>query len=481
VNSFILPKRLFARIKGRLNWHDPFRDMTLTIASIDTGSVQSGADERPLSLARRIDWTLLCILFVFILLYRLQFVAGWITDLRVRELLYAVLYFRVFFFYKPRMTKILLLLLLYLAYCMVVGVHTFFLYGSEMAIKGFMRFVNVALLAPLFATFVTSRRQVNVLLYIWLAVACLGAVSAVYQLAGGDLTIITGGYGTTRGEAMRYMTLLGEPNIGGMASPIVLLIAVFIVRNSILKTITIIVAMVLLTLSISKAGLVGFGLAIILIVWQQYRLTNHFFKIRLMRTALFAFSLSGLAVGSGVVLSLLHPDFIEKIQVYGQTAVIAFTGQGDPDHVSPSFIDDLSNRLFKMTSAGIEQAKAESSLYILNVFLGSSFGIAGTAAEEIRGDYLVITPHNGFAETYFVGGVFMLFLFMLILYFVFRRLWRLSKKDRFFGALWASCIICAAFTVGYSIMSSIFLGSFFWLTIGVAANYSITKKQSLGS
>ena len=67
-------------------------------------------------------------------------------------------------------------------------------------------------------------------------VACLGAISGVYQFMGGDLSALTGGYVTSRGEAMRFMTLLGEPNVGGMASSIILLAAVYIVRNQIWKT-----------------------------------------------------------------------------------------------------------------------------------------------------------------------------------------------------------------------------------------------------
>jgi O-antigen ligase len=293
----------------------------------------------------------------------------------------------------------------------------------------------------------------------------------------GDLNIITGGYGTTRGEAMRFMTLLGEPNVGGMAAPIVLLVSVYVVQNPLLKIIIALVAVVLLALSVSKAGLVGFGIAIILIIFLQHRLSNRLLGIKLLQTTLFAVPISVMAIVFAIVLSFSNPSLVDKVQVYAQTAVTAFVGGGDPDHVSPSFVDDLSNRLFKMTSEGIEQAKTESSFYILNVIYGSSFGIAGTAAEEIRGSELVIKPHNGFAETYFVGGVLMLFLFMLILYFAFRRLWWLSKKNYLFGALLASFVLCTAFTVSYPVMSNIFVGSLFWLTIGIAASHSITNKE----
>jgi O-antigen ligase len=377
------------------------------------------------------------------------------------------------------MTRILLLVFLYLGYCVFVGIHTFFLYGFEMATKGFMRFVNVALLAPLVATMISHKRQLAIFINIWLVVAGIGAVSGVYQFMGGDMSALTGGYGTSRGEAMRFMTLLGEPNVGGMASSIVLLLAVFIVRNRIWGTVIALVAIVLLFLSVSKAALVGFALAILLIILLQSRRSSSPARSRFQRTALSVISLSGLTAIFMLILSFSIPDLMKKVQVYAQSAVTAFSGRGDRYEVSPSFVDDLSNRLFTMTSAGIKRAKEESSFYMLDVVWGSSFGIAGTAAEEVRGPEVTITPHNGYSETFFIGGVLMLLLFLVMLFFVFRRLWWLSKSDDVFAVLLASFILCTAFMMGYPIMSTIFVGSMFWLAIGVAANRSIAHQELL--
>jgi hypothetical protein len=406
-------------------------------------------------------------------------VAGWITGFRVRELLYAILYIRVFLFYRARMTKILFLVYLYLGYCLFVGIHTFYLYGSEMGILGFMRFVNVALLAPLVAIMITRKQQLKIFINIWLTVACLGAVSGIYQFMGGDLSALTGGYLASRGETMRFMTLLGEPNVGGMASSIILLAAVYIVQNHIWKIVTAFVAIVLLVLSVSKAGLAGFALALLLIVFLQFKRSDRLIRIKSKRIAIFSVCLCGFVAVFLLVLTFSNSVVMNKVLVYAQTAVTAILGEGDPIDVSPSFIDDLSTRLFTMTSAGIELAKRESSFYLFNVMFGSSFGIAGTAAEEIRGQELIITPHNGFSEIYFVGGILMLILFLVVLFFVFRRLWRMSKGDNLFVALLASFIICVAFTLGYPIMYNIFVGSLFWIAIGVAANRSVAHKERL--
>ncbi|MFH1884904.1 MAG: hypothetical protein ABIL62_19580, partial [Planctomycetota bacterium] len=411
--------------------------MTPSMNYSSPNRVQTETIQQPISFARRIDLVLLGLLFSFILLYRLQLVAGWITVFRVREVLYAFLYIRVFLFCRPRMTKILFLVLLYLGYCLFVGIHTFYLYGAEMAISGFMRFVNVALLAPLAAIMITHKQQLKIFIKIWLAVAYLGAISGIYQFMGGDLFAITEGYKHFRGESIRYMTLLGEPNIGGMASPIVLLAAVYVLRNPIWKIITAVVSIVLLFLSVSKAGLAGITLAIFLIVYYEYKKTGHLIGKKLVRNMMYSISLICLGVVIFLIISINNPVIMEKIQEYSRTAITAVIGGGDRVDISPSLVDDLLTRVFTMTLDGIEIAKRESSFYPFNAMFGSSFGIAGTAAEELRGQDSVITPHNGFSEIYFVGGILMLFLFLVILFFVFRRLWWLAQGDNLFTALLA--------------------------------------------
>lgn len=346
-----------------------------------------------------------------------------------------------------------------------------------MAISGFMRFVNVALLAPLAAIMITHKQQLKIFIKIWLAVAYLGAISGIYQFMGGDLFAITEGYKHFRGESIRYMTLLGEPNIGGMASPIVLLAAVYVLRNPIWKIITAVVSIVLLFLSVSKAGLAGITLAIFLIVYYEYKKTGHLIGKKLVRNMMYSISLICLGVVIFLIISINNPVIMEKIQEYSRTAITAVIGGGDRVDISPSLVDDLLTRVFTMTLDGIEIAKRESSFYPFNAMFGSSFGIAGTAAEELRGQDSVITPHNGFSEIYFVGGILMLFLFLVILFFVFRRLWWLAKGDNLFTALLAIFIICVAFTISYPIMSNIFAGSLFWIAIGVAANRSIAREE----
>ena len=124
------------------------------------------------------------------LLFQLQEVAPWISKLMIREILYALLYMRIILFYRRHVTYNLVFIFLFLLYALFVGVHTAVLYGPALALKGLMRFLYAALLAPPAAILFTNLRQVKVFLKIWLAVFTLGFVSALYQFFGGDLSAL---------------------------------------------------------------------------------------------------------------------------------------------------------------------------------------------------------------------------------------------------------------------------------------------------
>ena len=427
-----------------------------------------------MSRRRAFDLTLLFCLFALVLLYRLTLVAPWIVDFRVRESLFAILYCRILFFYRIPLTRLTLLVFLYLALCALVGLHTYYLYGSEMAAKGFMRFVNVALLAPLVAVLITSNRQVTALLGVWLGVAALGAASGVYQMMGGDLAALTGAYASDRGDVIRHMTLLGEPNVGGMSSPLVLLLALFAVERPLWRFALVLVSVVLLVISVSKAAMAGFALAMLMTAWLQR------WRGRAVRLghAVVAGIATFVAVATLLAaLTMLAPDVVTTIKLYAGTGWQALRGEQE---TSPSIVTDLNDRLFVMFRSGLERAQAESRNYALNIVVGSSYGIAGSAAQEVRGEDLVITPHNGFAETYFVGGVVLVVEFVALIVLAAIRLRRLSKQRKMYVGLFAGFILCTLFTLAYPLMYAIFLGAFFWVCVGVASNRWIARECQQG-
>jgi len=427
-----------------------------------------------MSASRTFDLTLLFCLFALVLLHRLQLVATWIADFRVREGLYVILYCRILFSYRLRVTPLRLLVFLYLACCVLVGLHTYYLYGSEMAAKGLMRFVNVALLAPLVAVLISSSRQVTALLGLWLCVVGLGAASGVYQLVGGDLTALTGSYHADRGDVVRHMTLLGEPNVGGMSSPLVLLLAVFVVERPVWRFALVLVSLVLLFISVSKAAIAGFALALLMMVWlpRRRRSAAQLKRALVAGTAMlvaFATLLGGLMI--------VAPQVLTTIKVYAGTGWQAVRGdQG----TSPSIIADLHDRLIVMFRSGLKLAQSERRNYALDVAIGSSYGIAGTAAQEVRGDDAVITPHNGFAETYFVGGVVLVTVFVALIVVAATRLRRLSRQREMYVGVFAGFLLCTLFMVTYAIMYAIVPGAFFWLCVGVASNRWIARECQQG-
>lgn len=429
-------------------------------------------------LAEFVDYLLICLLFLFILFYRLQLVVEWITDFRVRELLYAYLYLRALLHYLPRrrLTWILSLMFLYLLYSFLVGLHTYTAYGSEMAVKGFMRFVNVALLGPLFALIINKRQQLLTLIYLWLAVAYLGAASGIYQFFGGDLSGLTQGYIVSRGNLLRFMTLLGEPNIGGMSSAIILLVAIYILQGWVWKALAFAAVGIFILLSLSKAALAGCILALLIVFILRIREKGSNAFIVTPKAIMIGFVLTALTAIVVLLSMSTNSIFQERISQYARTSIEAFTGGGDRVNVSPSFFDDLADRLFGMTTRNLQMLQDESDFYFADVVWGSSFGVAGTAAEEVRGEDVAIAAHNGFVETYFVGGILMLLLFCGLLIAAWRRLWQLARADALFSALFAAFVVCLAYMLTYPVMSSIFVGAFFWLTIGASGNHLLMRE-----
>lgn len=425
-----------------------------------------------LPLVKSVDISLFAVLFTLILLYQLQLVASWITDFRVREILYALLYLRIAFFYRVRTTPNFLLVLVFLAYSLFVGVHTYLLYDSELAVQGFLRFVSVALLAPLAGVLLTNIRQVRLFICIWLGVIVVGAATAVYQFLGGDLTWLAQDYVAVRGGLDRFKTLLGEPNVGGMAAVVTYIFAVLGVRNWIFKSLLLLVVFLLLILSLSKAAVAGCVLATVILLLN--------FRTALNASTLRRALLVGIAaVVASLFLFVLDTEVKHQYEAYVDAGVAAVYG-ADVD--GKSITEDLSDRLVGRTIEGIENARKMSDLYLLDVFLGSSFGAAGSAAFELSGgDFALgsasLLPHNSFSEIYLVGGVVMLTVFLAILVRTFYKLWIVRNRSGTHMAMLGGFIVVTAFTVGYPVVYEPILGAFFWLTVGYVASYRVASER----
>jgi hypothetical protein len=403
-------------------------------------------------------------LLIFVLLYQLQLVAHWIADFKIRELLYTYLYLHLLLFYRPRfttrVTPLLSLLLFFFGYSLFIAIHTYLVYGQTLAIQGFLRFVNVALLAPIAAILFRNMRQVKIFLIAWSIVVTIGAFTALYQFLGGDLSWLVQEFLATRGGLIRFNTILGEANVGGMAACILWIVAMVLIANWPLRIIFCISSIVLLILSVSKAALGGFILSSTLLLIDRP-------KPLLLKTALERMVIVGMMLLIFVSLLLKYESTLqERLGLYAVTALKSFSSSNEDSY---GVVADLSDRLMGRTMQGIELAKHESDIYLLNVLSGSSFGIAGSVAEEMRGMNAIL-PHNSLAEIYFVGGLFQLGIFLTIIFMTCRVLTRRRKFDKIHQTLFIGYLMSIALLPTYPIIYEPIMGTFFWLTVGVCAN-----------
>ena len=418
-----------------------------------------------LFISRNFDVFVFSILFVFVLLPQLQFIANWIVRFKIRELLYFVLYFRMIIFYKIHLTKNLIAVFIFLFYSIFIGFHTFFLYGSDLAIQGFLRFINVALLAPLAATIFQDLKDVKYFINIWLSVIVIGAFSALYQFFGGDLSFLQlPHYISLRSGLIRFRTILGEPNIGGMAAVIVYIYSILSVSIWPLKFILLLTGIILLCLSLSKAALGSFVLATILLVFCYYKfLFNTKRKINPQLRKILLYIVMAIIVL--VIMANIGIDF----KKYISTSFLAFHGTDE----NPGAYKDIIYRLIIKPYSGVKLALKESDFYVLNFLMGSSFGIAGSAARTIRGEFAIL-PHNSFLEIYLVGGMIMILIFITILYLTYKKL-KAKSKNIFYQPILLSFFIIVLLMFTYPIIYEPVMGSLFWLIVGISCNYRLNR------
>lgn len=430
------------------------------------------------SFVNRLDIYLFYILFALILLYKVQLLSPlMVAVFKIRYVLYIYLYLRIAIFYKWELNTKKLLVLIFLYFTIFIAIHTYFLYGKDVAIAGLTRFINVALLAPLASVLFENLKQFQKFINLWLFVIVIGGLTLIYQLLGGDLSWLVESYIASRGILLRFNTLLGGPNTGGMASAITYIIALLIIRPLAVKIVLLTVALILLIFSLSKAAIAGWIIATAIIVCLKVGKRSNIFKINrtkfqkmttiMIVTLLFIFC-----------ITTYSSPIREYIVKYATIALLAFTGGDTGDPTSQSVLEDLSMRMISMTQKGISLAMEQSSFYPLNFLVGSSFGIAGSAAFQLKAD--VILPHNTFSEIYLVGGILLLFIFGLILVKTWSRLWLLNKVNDYYKALLIVFLTIVAYMPSYPIIYEPILGSLFWLIVGLVANSNFSlKKHSL--
>jgi hypothetical protein len=374
----------------------------------------------------------------------------------LREALFIVAVVYAFWITKHRLSRATLPLLAYIALSLIVGLHTYLLFGPQMATAGTIRFVAAALLAPLAAVLVKEDKEVRLLLFVWSGIIVIGAATAVYQYLGGDLTWALGPH-MVRGGVLRIRTSLGEVNVGGMAAPALVIIAISIVRSGIVKIGLISVAAAHVAFSLSKAGVIGLGIALFVLGAMNRNVVRH--PAALFRSALSALVVAG--VGIALVVYFVGVDELShRLRILD--AVLAASDRG-----APTFGGDVYQRTVTFAAQGTRMALEQGTMPVLNVLLGTSYGVAGSAAVELRFGRAVL-PHNSFVEAFLVGGVLLVSVFLALLARVGYRYWVLRESGSEAKVLFACMIVLVAYMPAYPVIYQPVLGGLFWVIVGIA-------------
>ena len=417
--------------------------------------------DRTVQRPRSSDALVFCILLAMVALCRLQLTIPWLTQMPIREALYAYLYARLILRNQLKWDKRLTLIVSYLGACLVVALNTYVRYGPDMALHGFKRFVGVALLAPLASVVLENPKHIAMALYTWLGAVLIGAGSLVYEIMTGQVAALAEGLNPTRGGLTRYLTLLGEPNVGGMVSVLVFTFAILYVRTTLIQLPLMLAAAVLLFYSLSKAALAGYVCFVVVLIAVASMYPKRIF----VRSSLRSLAVAAAAMA---VIILFGAERGGGLQRYWNTTEEAFLGTGGTQDTQHEVLEDLRERVIDKTLSGLDTAAESSPFYALDVVIGSSYGAAGTAALTWSSEQ-VIEPHNGMSEIYFVGGVLLLAIYILVVKSTIRGLLREFPRDELGAALMICVLILSLYTFTYPIEYEPVNGSLFWIIVGLAA------------
>jgi hypothetical protein len=406
-----------------------------------------------------IDFVGFVVLFALGLLFEIQQLLPIVASVHLRQALIALLFLALLLRADSWRRVAPASLLLFLALCAAVGGATALRFGPALAAAGFARFVNAAVLAAFAAQLVTTRARLRLLVMLWFAVILIGLGTTLYQLAGGDMPWLVGDYYSGRGNLLRYKTILGDPNVGGMAAAITLIGGLVLARPPWSKLVIAALSLMLIVLSLSKAALAlgGIGLVVLALI-ERPRLVR-FCAARPLASAIAATAmLAGIAAASTI-------PALSRYETVGIETLVGANG------AAQGALHDIADRAFLRVERGIALLAAMPPSPLLNYAFGGSYGIAGSVAVSARGEPAAFLPHNGYLEIFLVGGLVLLAAFLAVVARTARNLlplWRSDVPEAKFMIV--ALIILLVILGGYPIMYEPILGSLFWLIVGASFN-----------
>lgn len=431
---------------------------------------------------RRMDFAIFCVLFAFVISYQIQLLFPAFATLHLREVLYAYLYVRIIFFYKHRFSSFVICMGTFVLVSLLAAVNTFFQYqdfGLPLAVGSLLRFLNVALLAPLAAVLLQNVKRVRFVLGLWVAVVFVGFLTVFYQFNGGHIQWLVQKYIAVRANLVRYKSFLGEPNVGGMSAVLLLVIAFWGTQSKPLRWIGIGVAYFCGLMSLSKAALLGW-----LIVCSFIALYESFdFKINRIVLPNRRFRENFLVLGFWMIIFLFSAPLFE----YAVALVRSFSGN---EIGEPSAYLDFRERAVSMKYGGDfgDQASFVNYDFFIKYgawlkncwfFIGQSFGRAGSVALAMNVPKAV-GPHNSYLEIFIVGGIFMLGTFLTMQWLTLKTFVKTAiAGDPTAKTLLLLFVILSIFMLGYPNIYEPVTGSLFWVLIGVGAAGELFKTENV--
>lgn len=330
-----------------------------------------------------------------------------------------------------------------------MGVHTYWLSSPGLALYTTARFSNVLALAPMAALLLLGSRQLKVVFHIFLVVFLLAMATLLFQFWGGGLDTLTQGYIAIRGDLIRHMTLVGEPNVGGMLASLVFVLSVTLLENRKFALLWGALAVAFIVFSLSKAAILGAGVGILASCMVYGSGERREVLVRV-------------AVAGVLGLALLY---VLGAGDYVRVGIDAVSGavRGEP-----SAFEDLKSRQISIDIAAIMGGHFGFPVW-LNYLLGASFFNVGSAALELRGHTAgVVLPHNSYLELFLTGGIAMLGLVLFLMARAGLRLYHARGTEEW--PVDRCALIClimlSAWMLVYPVIYEPVTGCLFWIIIG---------------
>lgn len=424
------------------------------------------------------DAVVLGVLFCFVLVPRLQDVFVWIDQFKIREVLYLIMYVKLGLFtnirYIRKEEKAILVFLMLTAW---IGLNTWLRYGSEMALVGYVRFMNCALLAPLVARANLNERHLRGILSLWVIMLVGSAGTLLYQLNGGSMEWLSKGMRANRGGLDRYVSLMGfnvDAICAGAALPFLFLGQ----RNVLLRIGATPFLIALVVLSLSRSGVCGLALSVLLALVLSTKYRN-------VRRGL-SNAVKVMIVVAGMVGLVMLADLprlrdavdVRRLSSFKEYVMLAPTlisgtgGRIGRSDRGDGVVGDLLYRHDK-TVAALERTKDEPFWSPLDVIFGSSFGVAGSAARDIRN--IGLGPEGSWSTMFMFGGLALVASFVWLWGQTLWWLWGYNLDSGLGQSCAIGFLVVSVFLITYAVVYDPGTAAYLWLLVGGAANPHMRK------